>query len=387
MLKKKYDVAIVNRSFWPDFPVLGEALLSLAESLSKDRKVTVLSQGKAPIKETVDKLARAQNVNFETYLTPPKSSYSLIRRVIQSVMFTFWVFLKLCVNRPRLVYVATDPPITVPFFVFIYAKLFGAKYIYHVQDIHPEITAIYLKKKGRLFKFLRYIDNISLNNASHILTLSEDMVSTIRKSLKKDVKISLIDNPGINIEPNVRVRDEKTVIYCGNAGRLQRFPLLLNSISSFLDSGGNLKFVFIGGGVYSKQLKKLSDKYENFSYQGFLPPPEASKYIESSSWALLPIDDAVTRYAFPSKSSTYAAFGIPIIGICGKETSVGQWLLNGPFGIVIEPEEDVFIKLLEDIDCGKCRFEVKEEVTRSSKERLSRFNFVQNLKCTVDLYL
>lgn len=374
MMNFKYDIAIVNRSFWPDFPVLGEALLTIAEELSEEQKVLVLSQGVEKIQKIADSNHRGKGVHFRTFLNPPKSSFSLARRILESMLFMIWVFIHLVKNRPKVVYVATDPPIVVPFIVFIYTRLFKASYIYHIQDIHPEITSIYLGRKGFFSRVLRKIDNITIRNARRVITLNEEMKNTIYELVGLEFDIDLSDNPAMtNLADN---KDDRVneIIYCGNAGRLQRIPLLIESIDDYLSSGGKLNFHFVGGGIYASDLDDLAKKHINFHYHGFLGPTESSGFLKRAKWALLPIDDSITKYAFPSKSSSYAASGLNMIGICGQQTSVAKWVINNNLGIVVQPDRGSLINTFWDIEA--CLIEPPQRDQSKINSFVNQFSIV-----------
>ena len=47
----RYDFLIINRSFWPIYPVIGEGLLRLAEELAFTKKVGVILQDHVGIKK------------------------------------------------------------------------------------------------------------------------------------------------------------------------------------------------------------------------------------------------------------------------------------------------------------------------------------------------
>ena len=63
-MPSKDKIMIINRSFWPIYPVIGEALLRLAEELSESYDVTVVMQDHVGIKGELRKQCRGQNVNF-----------------------------------------------------------------------------------------------------------------------------------------------------------------------------------------------------------------------------------------------------------------------------------------------------------------------------------
>ena len=50
---KRYDLVIINRSFWPSYPVIGEGLLRLAENLASHKKIAVIMQGNIHIKKSL----------------------------------------------------------------------------------------------------------------------------------------------------------------------------------------------------------------------------------------------------------------------------------------------------------------------------------------------
>ena len=58
---KRYDLVIINRSFWPIYPVLGEGLLRLAESLASSKKVAVIIQDHENIKKHL------KRINYENF--------------------------------------------------------------------------------------------------------------------------------------------------------------------------------------------------------------------------------------------------------------------------------------------------------------------------------
>lgn len=133
-------------------------------------------------------------------------------------------------------------------------------------------------------------------------------------------------------------------VYCGNAGRLQRIPLLLQAIEEYIQQGGSLPCVFAGGGMYAKAVQQLAGKYGQVSYVGVLPAAEAADLMQGYAYGLMPIDDDVTRFAFPSKSSSYVFSGCRVLAICGLNTSVAEWVLQYDLGMVVEPMVDSIVR-------------------------------------------
>ena len=353
MSAENEKIAIISRSFWPENPAIGEALLLLAESLSKDGKPIVVTQINKGFTKKLKNAGRGQDVKFVTLPALTDSSSPMVLRISELLLFTGFTFTSLVYYRPDRVYVATNPPVFTPLAVRWYCQLFDKKYVYHLQDIHPEITSIVTGKNNFFTRLLERIDTKTIIKASTVITLTEQMQSYITKRTGKQLNIKLLSNPAVqdsNQTDNTSLERIKGFVYCGNAGRLQRIPLLLESIKRYIQEGGKLPFVFAGGGVYSDAIQELAAQYQNVSYLGVLPAHEASNLLHQYSFGLMPIEDEVTKYAFPSKSSSYIFSGCQVIAVCGKDTSVAEWVLTNNLGYVAEPSIESLVDLFHKLE-------------------------------------
>ena len=346
-------VAIVSRSFWPENPAIGEALLLLSESLAKNVQPVVITQVAKDFPAKLKAAGRGQCVKFSTLPSLTNSSSHMLLRIAELLLFTVFVFISLCWYRPDKVYVATNPPIFTPLAVRWYCWLFNKKYVYHLQDMHPEATQVVTGKKNWVERFLLKIDVKTTIKATTVITLTEQMKAYIAQRTGQQLPIVLLDNPsvqGAQQKTQVAAERQKGFVYCGNAGRLQRIPLLLASIERYLNEGGQLPFVFAGGGVYSSAVAKLASQFEQVSYLGVLSADKAADLLRGYSFGLMPVDDEVTNYAFPSKSSSYVFSGCQVIAICGNNTSVARWVNNNHLGFVAEPEIDAVTQLFHKLE-------------------------------------
>ncbi|MGJ7461963.1 glycosyltransferase [Halomonas sp. MA07-2] len=350
MLFKKSDLAIVNYHFWPNAQIIGETLLRFVEKASLHVRVSVITQSDLDLRKILDESNRASDVDIRSCRSLTDSSSSFFMRVVNSIYFLIWTVINLLATRPKTVYVATNPPLVVPFIVCTYAKIFKAKYYFHVQDIHPEATNIVVPLNRIAFKILSNIDSITLRHADDIITLSKGMADYIRSRSGTRSPITVLDNPAvIDLDHFAQPRDGD-VIFCGNAGRLQRIPLIIEAIKLYIDRGGDLRFTFAGGGVYAKDIRLLADSYPNVTYLGLVPTEEAARLLVRHRWGLMPIDDVVTRYAFPSKSSCYLVSGCKILAVCSEETSVGTWIKEKACGEVAKPDVESVVSALQMIE-------------------------------------
>lgn len=347
---------IINRSFWPIYPVIGEALMRFAEREVVNREVAVVLQDHAGIRQQLERQQRGKGVHFYPCKAWTVSGSTIARRIADAIFFMVWVFLVLVRYRPTKIYVSTDPPVLVPFMVMVYCRIFGTQYIYHLQDIHPEATNVVVPVNPFVFRFLQRLDAISMRQAELLITLTVEMAQEIhRRSGVKQAGIAILQNPSVDFDGLVVAKKKKRgFVFCGNAGRLQRIPLLTDTIEYYLQQNGSLAFVFAGGGVYSEKLRQLAQKYpDNVTYHGLVSAHEAAQLSCQYEWALLPIEDEVTRYAFPSKSSSYVFSDALIAAICSRDTSVAAWVIAHDLGIVVEPDVHGLCEFFFDVEKGK----------------------------------
>lgn len=383
MGRPKTDLAIVNRGFWPRSQVIGEALLRLAERAAETQAVTVITQSDGNLQSTLNSADRGKNVRVMDSRARSDSSSGLVRRILDAAVFMCWVFISLVRARPARVYVSTNPPVVVPFVVFLYTRLFGAKYCYHVQDIHPEAANIVVRVNPLVYRVLRWADGVVLRHAESVITLSDDMKREIEERSQTSAPIHLVDNPALPFEPSLSGDRKQGIVFCGNAGRLQRMPLVLDSIRAYLEGGGDLAFTFVGGGVYAPRIQELAGEFQQVAHHGVLPADRASDIVSEHAWALMPIDDEVTRYAFPSKSSTYALSGCNVLAVCGEHTSVARWVEEHGVGVTCPPDSNAVLSKFREIE--ERSDERGTRVPGSLKKSLAMDTFVDRVVRILDV--
>ena len=323
---------------------------------------------------------RGKSVKFRVAHAYTDSSSSLVRRVLDTIYFALRVVVWLMIIRPKVIYISTDPPLLAPFIVAVYSKLCSAKFIYHLQDIHPEITASVKQIPYCIFIFLRWIDSWTMSNASLNITLTSQMKTVILRRTNCRAKVKILSNPSVDFtEVKVQKKPIHGFSFCGNIGRLQRIPLVIEAIKKYLDSGGTMKFIFAGGGVYSRDVELLSSSYPNVFYLGLVDSLNAAQISAKYSWALLPIEDKVTDYAFPSKSSSYVFSNASILAICGEKTSVSSWVLSNKLGIVVKPDVESIFESFKRIEVMRGRVG-KNSIRKTLKEQLTISRFVKHLE-------
>ena len=380
---KKEKLLIINRSFWPIYPVIGEALLRLAEQKGSELSVGVVLQDHADIRKHLREQGRGAGVAFYPCRSWTTSGSSILRRILDAIFFMFWVAATLVRQRPTRVYVSTDPPVLVPFVVMLYCKIFKARFTYHLQDIHPEAARVVTPVHPWLFKVLRAMDGLTMRRADAIITLSAEMQAEIQARSATTAPIRLISNPSVDFATEQTPEKIVGFSFCGNAGRLQRIPLLIQAIERYAQQGGKLPFVFAGGGVHAQTLADLAQRCPLVQYQGLVPAQQAAQISATYTWALLPIEDEVTRFAFPSKTSSYVHSGACIVAICGEQTSVAQWVKQHDLGLCIAPEVDALVAFFFAVEHGDVSCATFQQDRKALAENLSLEAFLVQVEAAL----
>lgn len=381
MPEKPVKISIINRSFWPLYPVIGEALLQFAEGAAKRGFfVSVFMQDHVGIKGKLAENSRGKGVRLYPSKAFTTSASGISFRIFDAFFFMICVMLGLLWVRPKKVYVSTDPPIVVPFVVMLYSQLFAAEYTYHIQDIHPEATNVIIPVNKWIYKLLLKMDALSMRKATRLITITNQMVTEIRLRSQTKAEIHVLPNPSVSFDfVDISKPKAPGFSFCGNAGRMQRIPLMLSAIETYFKRGGRLDFTFAGGGVYANHLKEFSKKYPKFHYRGFVSSTEAAQINADYKWALLPIEDQITRFAFPSKSSSYILSGANILAVCSEETSVAQWVNTNRLGLVAKPDLEALVTTFFDIENGAFQDLTDKESRDAQKEALSFEVFIEAL--------
>jgi len=355
----RYDYCIINRTFWPKSKIIGEGLLNIAENLATEfNNVLVICQSDK-IKKQLDFAHRGRNVTFKSFKDFNTKSSGIFIRSIEACAFAFWVAINLCLHRPKVIYISTDPPIIIPFIVAIISKLTRSKLIYHFQDIHPEIFASIKKIPKPLYKFLKFLDSYTQRQSTNLITINEQMKEYLISRVEICPSIYLVSNPA-NIDfskVNKQTKKIRGFVYCGTIGRLQLIPILLKAIAKYLNDGGEMSFTFIGDGIHKNLVSNFANNHQNFSFLGQLNEETANAEMFKHQWALLPIEAGVLDYAFPSKSSAYEVCNCKIFSISDSDSSLAKWVTENKLGINSEAEINKIVEGFWMIENEQCKIE------------------------------
>lgn len=330
---------LTHRFFWPDTAPYAVMLRAIGDALAEDgHDVHVLSSmpsyrsetrpDDTPPRETLGALQVRRIRVFGDEKRNP------LRRLANVVLYCWALFMTVLRLRPDVVTASTFPPVVAAWSASLAAQIVGAQFVYHVQDIHPELSQFSGGGLGRGLprRLLRWLDNQTLRRAETIVTLSEDMAETLRARGLEPLAIAVINNPALETDgqtiapPPELVKQAGTirVIFAGNLGRFQNLPLLAEGVAQCFDAHPELELMFLGDGVALPDLKARWGAHPQVRFVPFLPFAQARGLIAEADVGLVSLSPNIYKVAYPSKIATYHELGLRILALVEPESQLAR---------------------------------------------------------------
>ncbi|MFZ4671035.1 MAG: glycosyltransferase family 4 protein [Flavobacterium sp.] len=276
---------------------------------------------------------------IRVYHIPLKKYKSTSKRIIS---FVYWhlasLILGLTLKKINFI-LSPSPPLSIGFISFLISKIKGAKAIYNVQEIYPDL----LINQGSLnssliINLLKKFEKFIYNNSDAVVTIDNVFYSTILPRFRDSRKLHIIPNfvdtdlymplktqqilPSIFGEKNGKIK----ILYAGNIGFFQDWGPVLFAAKELLDE--NIEFWIIGEGVQKEFLEKeVQDlnltNVRIFPYQSRELIPIINNYADIH---FIAINQQMEQEGFPSKVYTIMACAKPLVVVTGEKTPLFNFL-------------------------------------------------------------
>lgn len=343
-------ILLTHRFFYPDTAPYGLMLRTIGSVLTDaGHAVTVLtsipSYRAGAVDDMVLRRESLDTLEVKRIWVLGNEKHNPLWRLVNAVLYCWALMSTILIMRPEVVTASTYPPVIAAWIASLTTRLIKARFVYHIQDIHPEVSQISgdLVGRGLPFRFLRWLDNQTLRRSSAIIVLSYDMATTLRGRGLGDLPIHVINNfaltsdQGEALQNSVvpsKKRVRSRVIFAGNLGRFQQLPLLAEGVSLLFESHPNLNLLFIGDGAALPELQALWGSHEQVSFFGFMPFDQAQALIKEADIGLVSLLPGIHRVAYPSKVLSYARLGLPILALTDFESELAKSLRHNGVGAV-----------------------------------------------------
>lgn len=348
-MSNKSKIVIISAVFPPE-PVVS-AMLSqdIAKRMSLHHKVTVLCpeptrpQG-YQFPENIEKSLPYEVVHLQSY-TYPESRIAGRLKESKSFGKHSVEYIEEHNNEIAAIYANVWPLFSQKAIVKT-AKRYKIPCVLHIQDIYPESIT---KKLPPFFKRMVMslylpMDRYILKNASHIIGISQPMISYL--SLSRNIPLSMFtlirnwqnDEDFINYIPKKGEDEIFVFMYVGSIAPSAGVDNVIKAYDNITQK--NTKLVIAGNGTDKEKCIHLTRELNNRSVEFVEVSPDKVPELQSKADVLiLPLKKRIAETATPSKLTAYLLSGKPVIACVEKNTDVADIIKDGQCGIIVEPEE------------------------------------------------
>lgn len=216
----------------------------------------------------------------------------------------------LVVGRKPSVVLAPSPPLTIGLCAWLVATLRGARFIYNVQEIYPDVAVnLGIIRNKAVIGVMKWIEAFVYRRARFITVISRRMCDNLERKGVPDHKLRLVPNfvdigdftPGEKDNPFARQYDLQrsfVIGYAGNMGKPQHLELLIEAAQLLRERQG-IKLLMMGNG---SEYSRLEDMAKGLSNVRFIP---------QQPYTLMPLAYAAMDVCYVPQAPGTSADGIP----------------------------------------------------------------------------
>lgn len=320
---------------------------------------TSLDPAKPQAAEEVDRRLGALGISVSRVAMKPGQGLS--GKLRSAVRYTIALSRHIMKARPDIATVGSFPPLMTAFSAALAGRLAGTRILYHVQDIHPDITAPKLPSALRPFYRMGggLLARLTLRLVHGVVTLSDDMRKILVARGAPEGRTVAINNLSLSsLEPTsgapaaaMRADGRLKVIYAGNMGAFQALDVVAPFVVKAVSAIPNIEFVFVGDGVRREWLMNELAGLDpgRVRFLDAMPFAELQPLLAQADLGLVSLDDASARFAYPSKIVTYLGMGLPLLCLIARESSIAREIEENGLGIAFDAKgiEDAVSRLAE----------------------------------------
>ncbi len=360
-------VVLIHRYFWPDTPTYAHILKEIAVELAAaGHDVTVLtcqpSYNRAVVSSAPREEQLGPRLRVLRWPVVPDRRFGMLKAV-NLVLFCARVMAAArWLGRVDVVMTASTPPIAVARAGSWLARRTAALFVYHKQDIYPDVLlAPGIMREGLLSRLLRRIDSATERRADRVVVLSSDMGEAIRLRGVDSAGITVINNfdPWVlddrqsaggaeeEAPPHSTPQGPRTldVAFAGNLGRFQNLETVMEA-ASLLAADSSVIFHFFGDGALRAQLERECAErgLTNVRFYGYRPPGDVATFLRThAAVGIVSLLPGVIRAAYPSKTMSYLRQGCPVLVLVEPDSELAHAILEAEAGFQADPTDPASI--------------------------------------------
>ena len=327
-------ILLTHRYYPPDGSPYGAILEGIAAALVRQGCEVHVLAAMPTYRETDERPPLIEDAAGHRILRVPmlrERGGMLKAKWVNAALYGICAALRVVRLRPDIAVAATFPPVIAAAAVSLAARMTGARFVYHVQDVHPEISQVVDGADGPAIAALKMVDSATLRRADRIITLSEDMAHTLRaRTSGVALPITVAPNPALQAAPEPPPPGLQAgpglrrILFAGNLGRFQDLHVLAEGVVGALYGRADCELCFLGDGTERSALEERWSAHPNVRFLPFLPFAQAQGVIAGAEVGLASLQLGLEALAYPSKIATYHALGLRVFALVDPQSQIAR---------------------------------------------------------------
>lgn len=304
------------------------------------------------------------------------------KRFLNNIIFGITSFFKSFTVGKIDVVITTSPPPLISIFGYLIAKIKGAKLIYDVRDIWPDVAVEMesFSEKSIYYKVFKNIANFMYRKSNVITTVTPGKVEKLAMYTNEN-KVKYIPNGlddnfirfNINNEliEKYNLKNFFTVVYIGNVGLAQNVEALVDLAIQYKENN-NVQFLIFGEGASKDKInKKIQElNLKNIKVEGKIDYCNVYTILKYSKISFISLKNNKMTDSVPTKIYDALACGCPILLLAKGDSC--KILDEVGLGEHVESKEELKDKF-EYMYKNYIKYEnKKDDVIEYTKEKYSR---------------
>jgi colanic acid biosynthesis glycosyl transferase WcaI len=280
--------------------------------------------------------------------TPSKGGRQVGRRLASlTVLHALVLYDLIAHRRDREVLIVVSPPLTFAFLAFVHRRLRGSRVIYNAQELWPDVPRdLGVIKSARVLDLLERAERYVYRSVDWNVPIGTRFGRTVVARGANEQRLTVIPNfadPG-TITPTTKdnhlarewgLHDRPVVLYAGNVGLTQDFPLLLAAAERLPD----VEFLIVGDGAARETVAADIRRraLANAQLRPFVSSDRVRELYGLADIVIVPLHAAHSLTTTPSKIFAAMAAARPIVATSPPDTDLAETIVDACAGLVITP--------------------------------------------------
>lgn len=388
-------IMIHSDEYYPTCAACAYRIKSFADSfVAKGNDVTVIASSANMKNGSIERCQ--EKIIFSPAVQMKKKT--TVMRMINNLSFALTsVFSSLKAGKADVV-ITTSPPPLVSLSGWLIAKIKGAKLVYDVRDIWPDVALEMgsFSEESFFCKVFKMITGFMYKHADMITTVSPGKAEKIKQKLPEDMrdKVVLVPNGfDMNIlESDVdeeiidgyNLREGFNCVYIGNIGLAQGLGTIFEIAEKTKHK--DAKFLLFGTGAEKDFLEKSAAEkgYDNVKFCGVIPHDKVYTLLTNAQLSFIPLKSSKMKDSVPTKIYESVGVGCPVLLVAEGDSC--DIVNETGLGVCVSPEKTEALAETFDriVDCYgdivKNRSEAKELMIRKYSRQQVAAEFENRLK-------